>query len=189
MSDFLKTRGIDDLNNINFEGDNGEIVQRSWNDLSNEEKINILNMPLEEQHEDNNGLTDEEIALLSQIRQSNLSPSEYLQQIAGDTVEVTPQYKIYRARTWPIHCLLWRTFPESPLTVRHLTNCNRIRCTILPSESQKNYHSQYFPEPIAPVRFLLHHRYPLSFPLFHSSFACSGFSATPNPSASIRPRK
>ena len=94
MSDFLKTRGIDDLNNINFESDNGEIVQRSWNDLSNEEKINILNMPLEEQHEDNNGLTDEEIALLSQIRQSNLSPSEYLQQIAGDTVEMTPQYKI-----------------------------------------------------------------------------------------------
>ena len=94
MSDFLKTRGIDDLNNINFEGDNGEIVQRSWNDLSNEEKINILNMPLEEQHEDNNGLTDEEIALLSQIRQSNLSPSEYLQQIAGDTIEMTPQYKI-----------------------------------------------------------------------------------------------
>ena len=94
MSDFLKTRGIDDLNNINFEDDNGEIVQRSWNDLSNEEKINILNMPLEEQHEDNNGLTDEEIALLSQIRQSNLSPSEYLQQIAGEQVEVTPQYKI-----------------------------------------------------------------------------------------------
>lgn len=94
MSDFLKTRGIDDLNNINFEGDNGEIVQRSWNDLSNEEKINILNMPLEEQHEDNNGLTDEEIALLSQIRQSNLSPQEFLQQIAGEQVEVTPQYKI-----------------------------------------------------------------------------------------------
>ena len=94
MSDFLRTRGIDDLNSINFEDDNGEVIQRSWNDLSNEEKINILNMPLEEQHEDNNGLTDEEIALLSQIRQSNLSPSEYLQQIAGDTVEVTPQYKI-----------------------------------------------------------------------------------------------
>ena len=53
MSDFLKTRGIDDLNNINFEDDNGELVQRSWNDLSKEEKINILNMPLEEQHEDN----------------------------------------------------------------------------------------------------------------------------------------
>ena len=95
MSDFLKTRGIDDLNNINFEDDNGQLVQRSWNDLSNEEKINILNMPLEEQHEDNdNGLTEDEINLLTQIRQSNLSPQEYLQQIAGEQVEVTPQYKI-----------------------------------------------------------------------------------------------
>lgn len=95
MSDFLKTRGIDDLNNINFEDDNGQVIQRSWNDLSNEEKINILNMPLEEKHEDNdNGLTEDEINLLTQIRQSNLSPQEYLQQIAGEQVEVTPQYKI-----------------------------------------------------------------------------------------------
>lgn len=95
MSDFLKTRGIDDLNSINFEDDNGQVIQRSWNDLSNEEKINILNMPLEEQHEDNgNGLTEDEINLLTQIRQSNLSPQEYLQQIAGEQVEVTPQYKI-----------------------------------------------------------------------------------------------
>ena len=95
MSDFLKTRGIDDLNSINFEDDNGEVIQRSWNDLSNEEKINILNMPLEEAHEDNgNDLTEEEVNLLTQIRQSNLSPQEYLQQIAGEQVEVTPQYKI-----------------------------------------------------------------------------------------------
>lgn len=95
MSDFLKTRGIDDLNSINFEDDNGQVIKRSWNDLSNEEKINILNMPLEEQREDNNdGLTEDEINLLTQIRQSNLSPQEYLQQFAGEQVEVTPQYKI-----------------------------------------------------------------------------------------------
>ena len=95
MSDFLRTRGIDDLNNINFEDDNGQVIQRSWNDLSNEEKINILNMPLEETHEDNgNDLTEEEVNLLTQIRQSNLSPQEFLQQIAGEQVEVTPQYKI-----------------------------------------------------------------------------------------------
>ena len=95
MSDFLRTRGIDDLNKINFQDDDGNITERSWNDLSNEEKINILNMPLEEAHEDNgNDLTEEEINLLSQIRQSNLSPQEFLQQIAGEQVEVTPQYKI-----------------------------------------------------------------------------------------------
>ena len=95
MSDFLKTRGIDDLNKINFQDDEGNISERSWNDLTNEEKINILNMPLEtEAHEQDNDLTDEEIALLSQIRQSNMTPTEYLQSISGEQVELTPQYKI-----------------------------------------------------------------------------------------------
>ena len=95
MSDFLKTRGIDDLNKINFQDDEGNITERSWNDLTNEEKINILNMPLETEQGDNqNDLTEEEINLLSQIRQSNMTPSEYLQSIAGEQVEVTPQYKI-----------------------------------------------------------------------------------------------
>ena len=49
--------------------DEGNITERSWNDLSNEEKINILNMPLETEQGDNqNDLTEEEINLLSQIR-------------------------------------------------------------------------------------------------------------------------
>lgn len=95
MSDFLKTRGIDDLNKINFQDDDGNITERSWNDLTNEEKINILNMPLEQETQiEDNGLTEDEIALLTQIRQSNMTPNEYLQSIAGEQVEVTPQYKI-----------------------------------------------------------------------------------------------
>jgi uncharacterized ferredoxin-like protein len=47
MSDFLKTKGIDDISKINFENENGEIISRNWNDLTKEEKINILNTPLE----------------------------------------------------------------------------------------------------------------------------------------------
>ena len=98
LEDFLKTRGIDDLQKINFEDDNGNLIERNWNELSKEEKINILNMPLETQEEINNNtdddLTKEEINLLSQIRQSNLTPTEFLKQIAGQEVEVTPQYKI-----------------------------------------------------------------------------------------------
>ena len=95
MSDFLKTRGIDDLEKINFEDEEGNITERSWNDLSKEEKINILNMPLETPQVDNgNDLSEEEINLLTQIRQSNMTPSEYLQSIAGEQVEITPQYKI-----------------------------------------------------------------------------------------------
>ena len=96
LEDFLKTRGIDDPSRIKFEDDNGNIEERDWNTLSKEEQFNILNTPLSfsRENEDNytEGLTEEEINLVNQIRQSNLSPSEYLQQIQGQTAE--PQYKI-----------------------------------------------------------------------------------------------
>ena len=96
LEDFLKTRGIDDPSKIKFEDDNGNIEERDWNTLSKEEQFNILNTPLSfsRENEDNytEGLTEEEINLVNQIRQSNLSPSEYLQQIQGQTTE--PQYKI-----------------------------------------------------------------------------------------------
>jgi hypothetical protein len=79
----LKTRGIDDPSRIKFEDDNGNIEERDWNTLSKEEQFNILNTPLSfsRENEDNytEGLTEEEINLVNQIRQSNLSPSEYLQ--------------------------------------------------------------------------------------------------------------
>ena len=93
VSDYLKTRGIDDMSSINFEDDNGQIITRDWKDLSKEEKINILNTPLET--EDNTPyLTDEEIALLSQIRQSNMTPQEYLSQFSSGEEPQTPSYKI-----------------------------------------------------------------------------------------------
>ena len=77
VSDFLKTRGIDDISKIKFDDGNGNIEERSWNSLTKEEKINILNTPLTEPDDtQQNDLTDEEIQLLSQIRQSNLSPSK-----------------------------------------------------------------------------------------------------------------
>jgi hypothetical protein len=66
----LKTRGIDDLEKINFEDDNGQLVERSWNDLSKGEKLNILNTPLEVNNNQDNSsfLSEEEINLLNEIR-------------------------------------------------------------------------------------------------------------------------
>lgn len=95
ISDFLKTRGIDDISKIKFEDDNGNIEERNWNSLSKEEKFNILNTPLE--IEDNNNtpdLSDEEIQLLNTIRQSNMTPSQYIGQLQGQEVPQEPQYKI-----------------------------------------------------------------------------------------------
>lgn len=95
VSDFLKTRGIDDISKIKFDDGNGNIEERSWNSLTKEEKINILNTPLTEQdNNQENDLTDEEIQLLSQIRQSNLSPSKYIESLIGQQEAQEPQYKI-----------------------------------------------------------------------------------------------
>ena len=97
MSDFLKSRGIDDPSRIIFEDDNNQMIERDWKDLSKEEKLNILNMPLETtQKEDTNNidLTDDEISLLNQIRQSNMTPTEYINQLSSGQVIQEPQYSI-----------------------------------------------------------------------------------------------
>lgn len=94
MSDLLRSKGIDDPSRIKFEDENNNIVERNWNDLTREEQINIINTPLQPQYEDNNDLSDEEVTLLTQIRQSGLTPSQYLQQIQGDQIVQEPTYKI-----------------------------------------------------------------------------------------------
>lgn len=95
ISDFLKTRGIDDISKIKFEDDNGNIEERDWNSLSKEEKFNILNTPLEfEDKQDTPDLSDEEIQLLNNIRQSNMTPSQYIEQLKVQETPQEPQYKI-----------------------------------------------------------------------------------------------
>jgi len=74
----LKTRGIDDISKIKFEDDNGNIEERDWNSLSKEEKINILNTPLDNVDKSQNNieeyLSPEEIQFLSELRKNNLTP-------------------------------------------------------------------------------------------------------------------
>lgn len=91
LSDFLKTRGIDDISKIKFEDESGNIEEKDWNNLSKEEKFNILNTPLEVQDNNQIDLSDEEIQLLNTIRQSNLTPQQYIEQFQPDQ---EPQYKI-----------------------------------------------------------------------------------------------
>ena len=98
MSDFLKSKGIEDMNKIKFEDENNQIIERSWNDLSKEEKFNILNTQFNTQEtnvEDNynNELTEDEINFINQLRESNLTPTQYIQSILGETNE-GPHYKI-----------------------------------------------------------------------------------------------
>lgn len=95
LSDFLKTKGIEDLSKIKFEDENGNIEERSWKSLTREEQFNILNTPLVEPREDNqNNFTDEELALINEIRNANLTPEQYIQQFQQQEVSYEPQYKI-----------------------------------------------------------------------------------------------
>ena len=91
LSDFLKTRGIDDISRIKFEDNNGNIEEKDWNSLSKDEKINILNTPLTSS--ESNDLTDDEIDLLNEIRKSKLTPQQYIES-KSQTIVQEPHYSV-----------------------------------------------------------------------------------------------
>lgn len=92
ISDYLRSRGIEDSSKIKFENDNGDIEERDWNSLTREEKFNILNTPLPS-HDDTD-LTDEEIDFLNQLRERNLTPNQFINQLSSNKEPIEPQYKI-----------------------------------------------------------------------------------------------
>lgn len=82
--ELLKSRGIEDPTKIKFENDQGEIEEVDWNSLDNEIKLNILNSSIGEA-EDN--LDSSEIELINAIRESQLTPAEYMQYIQRTGIE------------------------------------------------------------------------------------------------------
>lgn len=72
----LKSRGIEDKSKIKFENDEGDIEELNWDNLDNNEKLNILQSSQEDPDTD---LDELEIQLINAIRESGLSPSEYMQ--------------------------------------------------------------------------------------------------------------
>lgn len=100
ISDYLKTIGINDSNKIKFEDEQGNIQEKSWNDLTEGEKLNILKTPnvkqLDLSEASNYDLDNSEAALINYLRQNNLSPDEYanMLQESGKN-SVTPE-KVYQ---------------------------------------------------------------------------------------------
>lgn len=89
-SEILRIKGITDPNKIKFEDETGAVIERSWNNLSKEEQINIL--VGEEEKPD---LSDEEIAFLNDLRNSGLTIQDYLQTLhPAQEVQTTSQYKV-----------------------------------------------------------------------------------------------
>lgn len=79
----LKSRGIDDLSKIKFEDEQGSMEELNWNDLSTEEKLNVLNSSMSDPETD---LDDEEAQLINSIRESGLTPAEYLEHLQSEGI-------------------------------------------------------------------------------------------------------
>lgn len=76
ISYLLKERGIKDPSQIKFEGENGQLQTRDWNDLTLEEQYNILNTSNDTSDTD---LDDQEIQLINQLRLRGITPEEFIQ--------------------------------------------------------------------------------------------------------------
>ena len=87
-TEVLKMQGISDPNKIKFEDNNGTIIERSWDSLSREEQLNILSPQIPEDID----LSDDEVTLINNIRQSGQSVNAYLQSLMPAPAE--PEYKI-----------------------------------------------------------------------------------------------
>lgn len=83
LTSLLESKGIKDRTKIKFETDEGEVEEKDWDTLSNEEKLNILNLPTNNPETD---LDDAEAELINAIRNSRVTPSEYLQAIQQDAI-------------------------------------------------------------------------------------------------------
>lgn len=79
----LKSRGIDDKSKIKFEDEEGSVVEYDWDNLSNEEKLNIVYSSNQDPDTD---LDDAEAQLINTIRQSGLTPAEYLEHLQEEGV-------------------------------------------------------------------------------------------------------
>ncbi len=93
----LKSRGIEDKTKIKFQNEDEEIEELDWDSLSNEDKLNVLNSSLENPETE---LDNSEIQLINNIRNSGLSPEEYVQYIQQQSINTymqnaqQPQYAV-----------------------------------------------------------------------------------------------
>lgn len=98
IDDLLRSRGILDKTKIQFENEDGELEDVNWDDLSREEQLNIISST--EEPESDNDLDDSELELIQEIRNSGLSPVEYLSMVQNKGIEnylnnnQTPNYSV-----------------------------------------------------------------------------------------------
>lgn len=83
ITQLLRERGIDDKSRIKFENEEGIEEEVNWDNLSNQDKYNIINSSSEDPETD---LDESEIQLINAIRSNNMTPQEYLQYVQQDGI-------------------------------------------------------------------------------------------------------
>lgn len=87
--ELLTLQGISDMNKIKFEDESGAVIEKSWDSLSNNEKLMILS----HQEDPDTSLDAAEIELINQIRESGMTPDQYIQSLQT-TEPPTPTYEV-----------------------------------------------------------------------------------------------
>ena len=98
----LKDKGINPAS-IKFQNESGETEEKTFDELTKDEQLQILNY---DDSQDNYGLDDDEVSLINELRQSNLSAEEYKQFIARQAVQEylannDPETQIYEVDSIP----------------------------------------------------------------------------------------
>ena len=100
--ELLTRQGISDMNKIKFEDESGAVVEKAWDSLSNNEKLMILS----HQEDPDTSLDDAEIELINQIRESGMSPDQYIQNLmVQELPEPTPTYEVDSMSDDELFCL------------------------------------------------------------------------------------
>lgn len=100
--ELLNLQGISDINKIKFEDESGAVVEKAWDDLSNREKLMILS----HQEDPETSLDDAEIELINQIRESGLTPDQFIYKLQQANVsQPEPQYEVDSMSDDELFCL------------------------------------------------------------------------------------
>ena len=80
-TELLKIRGIEDSSKIKFEDETGATIERAWDDLSDNEKLNILAGESSPEVDEDQQLDEDEIQLINAIRNSGMNVQQYMNNI------------------------------------------------------------------------------------------------------------
>ena len=98
--ELLTLQGISDMNKIKFEDESGAVIEKSWDSLSNNEKLMILS----HQEDPDTSLDTAEIELINQIRESGMTPDQYIQSLQTNEPP-TPTYEVDNMSDDELFCI------------------------------------------------------------------------------------